>query len=712
MASPALSSLRSNFYITIATNRGSTTKRIDGDILLVGRGEDCNLSVDHESISRRHLTISCRRGECWVEDHGSVNGTFINNARLVAHAPVRLKPEDQVILAQSGVRLFISTEALLRKESTPPLPKEEETAIHKAVVTTSTAEERLQTRALAVPETRPVRESQQKAETLVIEAYKKSSHLVHEAEIEAERRVEEIYRRASDTQAKTDAAYQRRLNEAYRSAEDVFQASQGQAEEILRSARERANQVREQADAFVTGLRLQTERDCEIILDEAQVTARELKKARLAEADELIRLKEQQIVQKAQESMNERLSKFEDDLIQQCEQRKKEVDLELQAVLHNIGQLKLETQDLERQKLHSQVLKTEIEKSQSSVSEFNSQLAALRGEVDQLEKSRNTSREQLKVLQEQLRMADGKVKTVQHDTQTQMLNLRAQFEEDKGKWLREEHQRLEEAKLEATRKARKLEKELLEELEGKRERIGREVALLVETQLRDLPKGKSPDLKQIQGSIIKTVSDLMVVMAKDTGSVRRQKSLVALRRREKAFSYFAGALLGVALLTAVQHFAHVKFDGSPVQNKIVNALEQRRLDLEKRRFVPTQTPEYRMNYVDNVIYGENFVDNYLSDDFQDALLAQAMPYLLRTWRIQEDKAIQLLAMNSALVKGLAEKRDKIHPDFVNSSIDKMRAFEKEIQAKVVELLGSQVRLEAYKKFESQFYTRYTQPKVE
>jgi pSer/pThr/pTyr-binding forkhead associated (FHA) protein len=698
-------SLSSSFYITIATARSSTTKRVDGDRISVGRAEDCNLSIDHESISRRHLSVSYKRGECWIEDHGSANGTYVNGQRLTAHEPQRVHPEDQVVIAQSGVRLMVSSEPVLRKESAPPLPQEESTA----VVTTSTSEGRLQNRLAAVPETRPVRESQQKAETLVIEAYKKSSHLVHEAEIEAERRVEDIYRKAHESQAKMDAAYQRRLNEAYRAAEDVFQAAQGQAEDIMKNARLRATEMREHAETFVSDLRLQTERDCERLLDDAQVTARELKVARLAEADEIARLREVQLVQKAKEGMDARLGQFERDLMEQCERRRVEVDQELINTLKKVDQLKLETQDLERQKAHSSVLRTEIEKSQLSMVEFNSELVHLRGEVEQLEKNRNTTRDQLKILQEQLRIAETKVKNVQHDTQAQMLNLRAQFEDDKAKWLRDEHGRLEQTKLDATRKARKLEKELLEELDQKKERIGREVALLVETRIRESAKSGGPDLKKLSSEITQTMAGQMVVLSKDSSTITRQKTLVALRRREKAWSYFAGGVLGAALLVAGQHFARIQLENSPVQQKIVTALEQRKLDLERRKFTPIQTAEFRATYSDNVIYGLNFVETYLSDDFQDALLAEAMPYLLKTWRIQEDKSIQLLAMNSAMVKGLAEKRDKIHPDFVNQSIEKMRAFEKETQGKIADTLGSQVRLDAYKKFEAQFYARYSHP---
>jgi len=700
MASPAV--VLPSFYITIATANGATTKRIEGDLLSVGRGRDCNLAIDHESMSRRHVSVTLKRGECWVEDHGSAHGTFINGTRLLANSPARVKPEDQVILAQSGVKLMVSAEPFMRQGSSPPLPQEVKTSPGKAIATT-TIEQRHETRVAAIPETRLPHENQQKAETLVLEAYKKAAHLVHEAEIEAERRVEEIYRRAHDTQAKTDAAYQKRLNEAYRAAETAFQSAQSEAQEILANGRERAVQLRDQAEKFVTDLRQQTERDCELLLEEAQAVARDLKNARLLEADESARRKEQQLILAATTAMNERLLKFEADLAEQSERRRQQIDQELQSTLKTLEQLKLETQDLEQKKAQVILLKAEIEKAQNSLAGNTSQLGAVRGELEKLEKARATTREQLNQAQEQLNGAESRVKSLQRDTQTQMLNLRAKFEEDKVKWLKDEQRRLEEMKLETARKARDFEKDLFEEVQFKKDRLGREVALLVETQLKDAPKNKTPDLKHMEASITKLVNDQLVVMAKDKTTAQKQRSLVALRRREKAWHYFAGGVFGAALALAAQHITQLNLDVSPIQNKIVSALEQQRLDLEKRKFNPPQSRDFKMTHTDNVIYTEHFTAMYLSDDYQDALLKEASPYLLRMWRVDEDKAIQLLAMNAALVKALADKKDAIHPDFVNPSIEKMRAFEKESTLKMAELLGSQVRLESFKKFEAQFF---------
>jgi DNA-binding NtrC family response regulator len=57
--------------------------------LVLGRADDCDICVPHESVSRRHAVLSGKDGTWAIEDAGSSNGTYIGGARLekgVAHA--------------------------------------------------------------------------------------------------------------------------------------------------------------------------------------------------------------------------------------------------------------------------------------------------------------------------------------------------------------------------------------------------------------------------------------------------------------------------------------------------------------------------------------------------------------------------------------------------------------------------------------------------
>jgi two-component system, cell cycle response regulator len=58
------------------------------DEVVVGRGSDCDIQIDRDSVSRRHARIF-RVGEQWfVEDLGSTNGSYINDMPI-QRSPLR-----------------------------------------------------------------------------------------------------------------------------------------------------------------------------------------------------------------------------------------------------------------------------------------------------------------------------------------------------------------------------------------------------------------------------------------------------------------------------------------------------------------------------------------------------------------------------------------------------------------------------------------------
>lgn len=54
---------------------------LDGDTTL-GRDPACDLLIDDDYSSRHHATLQVHESQCWIEDHGSLNGTFVNDVRI------------------------------------------------------------------------------------------------------------------------------------------------------------------------------------------------------------------------------------------------------------------------------------------------------------------------------------------------------------------------------------------------------------------------------------------------------------------------------------------------------------------------------------------------------------------------------------------------------------------------------------------------------
>jgi hypothetical protein len=66
---------------------------------VLGRDEQCHVSINDSSVSQRHARVYHSDGEWYVEDLGSTNGTYVND-RPLTH-PVLLRPGDKVAVGRS-----------------------------------------------------------------------------------------------------------------------------------------------------------------------------------------------------------------------------------------------------------------------------------------------------------------------------------------------------------------------------------------------------------------------------------------------------------------------------------------------------------------------------------------------------------------------------------------------------------------------------------
>jgi small-conductance mechanosensitive channel len=347
----------------------------------------------------------------------------------------------------------------------------------------------------------------------------------------------------------------------------------------------------------------------------------------------------------------------------------------------------------EKQETQLAKLKSDIDLNKKELADGDTKLTALKTEIST----------HLRTQEEAKKVAE-KIRITQDEVDELLLAIRSKFEETKGKLQRDEQKHLEEMKLETTRKVAVLEQQLVEELLNKKDRLAREIGLMLETHVKQNPEMTNKSLRAFQEQLDRLMDTQIATLSKHPGAIEKQKTLVELKTREKWKAQFVGLCVGLVVAVCGQHaYKIVKSDASPIQRRVTAVQDERKADLEKRKFNPTQTKELRGSYADSVIYTEDFVRKYQDEAFRKKLLSEAAPYMLKTWRIDEEKTIQLLASTSALVNVLKERRDAIHPDYIPQGIEKMKEAETEANLKLRQLLGSQVRFESYKKFERKFY---------
>ena len=83
---------------------GGTPIDITKDLIVVGRKEDCDLRLEHKSVSKLHCIIVRTDGLLLLRDLGSTNGTRVNGTRVRRAA---LLPNDQVTIAHFKYRVFL-----------------------------------------------------------------------------------------------------------------------------------------------------------------------------------------------------------------------------------------------------------------------------------------------------------------------------------------------------------------------------------------------------------------------------------------------------------------------------------------------------------------------------------------------------------------------------------------------------------------------------
>jgi len=93
-----------NYFLNIVSgpNHGPRRPLTDHVVLVIGRGEDCDLSLNDPSVSRVHARVTLLDGHIYLEDAGSRWGTLVNGIPTDSR---ELSPGDRVEIGDTQLRL-------------------------------------------------------------------------------------------------------------------------------------------------------------------------------------------------------------------------------------------------------------------------------------------------------------------------------------------------------------------------------------------------------------------------------------------------------------------------------------------------------------------------------------------------------------------------------------------------------------------------------
>lgn len=89
--------------VIVGGNGAGSAVRLANDTVTLGRGPECDLTIDDEYISTRHAVFRQHEGLWYAEDLGSTNGTFVDRARI--HGPTEVRIGSLVRLGKTTLEL-------------------------------------------------------------------------------------------------------------------------------------------------------------------------------------------------------------------------------------------------------------------------------------------------------------------------------------------------------------------------------------------------------------------------------------------------------------------------------------------------------------------------------------------------------------------------------------------------------------------------------
>ena len=59
--------------------------KVEGETIVLGRGDECDIRLNDPNVSRKHAVILCKDGDIFIKDNASKNGVSVNGQKSTFH---------------------------------------------------------------------------------------------------------------------------------------------------------------------------------------------------------------------------------------------------------------------------------------------------------------------------------------------------------------------------------------------------------------------------------------------------------------------------------------------------------------------------------------------------------------------------------------------------------------------------------------------------
>ncbi len=726
-------------FLQIIRPSGTQNYDIHKSEFLLGRGETSEVPIKDTGISREHVFIRLDENLIQIKDLNSSNGTFVNATQLKPMDLHPIFPNDLISFGNSQLQIKLKI-----VEVSVDIDEEVELAIKK------NEPEKVNVDLSVFPKTeddfgmnfKNIGLQPPKNET----AGDKAKEIIKQAEYIKH----SIIKSAEVFKAKT-------INEANllikKAKDEAYQEYQKLVDQLLGETRNQLAEMKTETEIMLDDKRLHAAEEIQNLWKEHNQVIALDKKTQL----EIIEKENSITLDLASEKLKAQMFAERNKLITDAEN-----EILQQKRLQQIKYENENAEHLSRLKIYTD----ELKKVQSLIAENNQAVTILVSKKDDAEVALSKITSQLKQENENLEFVTTNLnlKTETHKkVESELLHhkeVRNNWQIEKTKTEKElkdlnhAFSLLSEKKQNIEEEIKNLNKRFEDSNKQAKEKVDTEYRLLREAEAKKFADYKANELKELQSirdshanAIKKFSVDLSLeiatkieMLAKKSGSTNFEfdknfelinsviqiKSAVTTgsesahseqidswKKRNSKEIFYRTSLGFVAGLFAVfmMNVVYKKINTDPVQKELARLnLERKQREIENQ-FVPEKVNKYFDSYVDTTLYTENFPETYLDDATQQEWVKFASQHFLRQWKVDEEKVIQVVANSRAFVQNVEEIKPTLKKNRIAADIAKLKAQENENSSNQGKILGTNVKYEAFKKLEKDFFLKKMQQRL-